>query len=73
MFYNSVAGMQTLGASGACHMGATFLKHHYWPSGKHQSRTVYMPAETWGMITFSDGRSGLGLIWLSKSCQCLPV
>ena len=49
-FGNSVAGMQTLGASGACHMGATFLKHNYWPSGNHETRTVYIPAETWGKI-----------------------
>ena len=48
-FGDSIAGMQTLGASGACHMGATFLKHHYWPNGKRGTQTVYIPAETWGM------------------------
>ena len=60
-FYDSIAGMQTLGASGACHMGATFLKKHYWPNGKQQTRTVYMPAETWGMFQRSYSLIGFGI------------
>ncbi|KAL8832599.1 MAG: hypothetical protein Q9191_000168 [Dirinaria sp. TL-2023a] len=44
----SVASMQTLGGSGACHMGAAFLKRHYRPKEIDQSAKVYVPAESWG-------------------------
>ena len=40
--------MQALGASGACHMGALFLKLHYGPwkvAGAEQR--VYILAESW--------------------------
>jgi hypothetical protein len=40
--------MQALGASGACHMGAKFLKIHYGPYKSNPERKVYIPRETWG-------------------------
>jgi len=40
--------MQTLGASGACHMGAKFLRLHYEPYRENTRRRVYIPKETWG-------------------------
>ena len=40
--------MQCLGASGACHMGAVFLKLHYEPFKSGQPGKVYIPSETWG-------------------------
>ena len=42
--------MQCLGASGACHMGALFLKLHYEPFKHGQPRKVYIPAESWGKL-----------------------
>ncbi|KAL4782545.1 aspartate aminotransferase, cytoplasmic [Aspergillus varians] len=42
-----VASMQTLGGSGACHMGAVFLNKHYGPWNAGAPRKVYIPAETW--------------------------
>jgi aspartate/tyrosine/aromatic aminotransferase len=44
--------MQALGASGACHMGALFLKLHYGPWKSGAPTRVYIPAETWGIITY---------------------
>ena len=40
--------MQAIGASGACHMGALFLKHHYGPFNEKSAKKIYIPAETWG-------------------------
>ncbi|KAL2835928.1 pyridoxal phosphate-dependent transferase [Aspergillus pseudoustus] len=42
-----VASMQTLGGSGACHMGAVFLKKHYGPWKAGAPKKVYVPAEAW--------------------------
>ncbi|KAL8726523.1 MAG: hypothetical protein Q9166_006655 [cf. Caloplaca sp. 2 TL-2023] len=43
-----VASMQTLGASGACHVGASFLRRFYSPlPGSPAPQSVYMPTETW--------------------------
>ena len=44
--------MQALGASGACHMGAAFLKSHYRPRREDHTRKVYLPAESWGKDDF---------------------
>ena len=44
--------MQTLGASGACHMGAALLRRHYRPKGEEQTGKVYLPAESWGKDGF---------------------
>ncbi|RMZ86619.1 hypothetical protein DV736_g6156, partial [Chaetothyriales sp. CBS 134916] len=41
---NRVASMQALGGSGACHMGAVWLKKYYYPS---ESPKVYIPKEAW--------------------------
>jgi hypothetical protein len=43
-----LSSMQALGASGACHMGAKFLKIHYGPYKSNPERRVYIPRETWG-------------------------
>lgn len=40
--------MQCLGASGACHMGAAFLRQHYGPYKSNPNGNVYLPSETWG-------------------------
>ena len=40
--------MQALGASGACYMGAKFLRMHYEPYRSNSKGKVYIPAETWG-------------------------
>lgn len=40
--------MQTLGASGACHMGAKFLRLHYEPYKANNKSKMYIPAESWG-------------------------
>ncbi|KAH9882570.1 hypothetical protein J1614_000806, partial [Plenodomus biglobosus] len=42
-----IASMQTLGGSGACHMGAQFLRMHYEPYKVNPRGNVYIPAETW--------------------------
>ncbi|KAL8920834.1 MAG: hypothetical protein Q9208_006006 [Pyrenodesmia sp. 3 TL-2023] len=44
-----VVTMQTLGASGACHMGALFLKRHYgpWKNGETDKKRVYIPLQSW--------------------------
>ena len=42
--------MQALGASGACHMGALFLKLHYGPWKAGAPKRVYIPAEIWGIL-----------------------
>ncbi|KAH8658405.1 aspartate aminotransferase [Xylariales sp. PMI_506] len=42
-----ISSMQTLGASGACHMGAAFLKSHYEPFQNGHPGKVYIPKETW--------------------------
>jgi len=40
--------MQALGASGACHMGALFLKLNYGPwQAAGADRRVYIPVESW--------------------------
>lgn len=40
--------MQALGASGACHMGALFLKLNYAPwQAAGVDRRVYIPTESW--------------------------
>lgn len=44
-----IVSMQALGASGACHMGALFLKLHYGPWKSGAPTRVYIPAETWGI------------------------
>ncbi|KAF1964095.1 aspartate aminotransferase [Bimuria novae-zelandiae CBS 107.79] len=44
---NRLSSMQALGASGACHMGARFLKMHYGPYKSNPERKVYIPRETW--------------------------
>ncbi|KAF8252249.1 PLP-dependent transferase [Wilcoxina mikolae CBS 423.85] len=44
---NRIVSMQTLGGSGACHMGALFLKLHYRPWKAGVPRRVYIPNETW--------------------------
>ncbi|KAF2623211.1 aspartate aminotransferase [Macroventuria anomochaeta] len=44
---NRIASMQTLGGSGACHMGARFLRMHYEPYKFNPRGKVYIPAETW--------------------------
>ncbi|RAQ62606.1 hypothetical protein COH20_008370 [Aspergillus flavus] len=36
-----------LGGSGACHMGARFLRKHYEPYKSDPERNVYIPAESW--------------------------
>jgi aspartate aminotransferase len=40
--------MQALGASGACHMGAMFLRAHYEPYKTKGLGVIYIPSETWG-------------------------
>lgn len=56
--------MQTLGASGACHMGALFLKHHYGPwKVAGTPRKVYVPAESWG--TYKKKTWGFPLLILT--------
>lgn len=40
--------MQALGGSGACHMGAKFLRAHYEPYKSNPRGKVYIPADTWG-------------------------
>ncbi|KAF4465927.1 Pyridoxal phosphate-dependent transferase major region subdomain 2 [Fusarium albosuccineum] len=42
-----LASMQALGGSGACHMGAKFLRMHYEPYKANPRGKVYIPAETW--------------------------
>ncbi|PHH82419.1 hypothetical protein CDD83_3276 [Cordyceps sp. RAO-2017] len=42
-----ISSMQCLGASGACHMGAVFLKLHYEPFKNGLPGKVYIPSETW--------------------------
>ncbi|KAF2126173.1 PLP-dependent transferase [Dothidotthia symphoricarpi CBS 119687] len=42
-----IASMQTLGGSGACHMGARFLRMHYEPYQSNVRGKVYIPSETW--------------------------
>ncbi|KAF8534753.1 aspartate aminotransferase [Trichophaea hybrida] len=44
---NRIMLMQTLGGSGACHMGALFLKLHYGPWKADVPRRVYIPTKTW--------------------------
>ena len=44
---NSLVTMQALGASGACHAGALFLKLHYEPWKCQKSPRVLIPAESW--------------------------
>ncbi|KAF4629851.1 hypothetical protein G7Y89_g8285 [Cudoniella acicularis] len=44
---NRLASMQTVGASGACHMGAMFLRAHYETYKSKPSGNVYIPAQTW--------------------------
>lgn len=41
--------MQSLGASGACHMAAKFLKDHYGPWTAGSQARVFIPRESWGM------------------------
>ncbi|KAI9039798.1 cystathionine gamma-synthase [Aspergillus affinis] len=43
-----LASMQALGGSGACHMGARFLRRHYEPYESDPERNAYIPAESWG-------------------------
>lgn len=40
--------MQAVGATGACHMGAFFLKSYYQPWKENFEPTVHMSKETWG-------------------------
>ncbi|GAQ11466.1 aspartate aminotransferase, cytoplasmic isozyme 1 [Aspergillus lentulus] len=42
-----IVTIQTLGGSGACHMGAVFLDRHYSPWKKGAPKRVYIPKETW--------------------------
>ncbi|ODA81072.1 hypothetical protein RJ55_04034 [Drechmeria coniospora] len=42
-----VASMQTVGATGAIHMGGRFLQMHYPPWLGQNNSTIYMPKETW--------------------------
>ncbi|KJZ77311.1 hypothetical protein HIM_03035 [Hirsutella minnesotensis 3608] len=42
-----ISSMQCLGATGACHMGAVFLKLHYEPFRDSPPGKVYIPSETW--------------------------
>ncbi|KJK62266.1 Aminotransferase class I and II [Aspergillus parasiticus SU-1] len=42
-----VISMQSLGASGALHMGAKFLKDHYGPWTVGREAQVFIPAESW--------------------------
>jgi aspartate aminotransferase len=43
--------MQALGASGACHMGALFLKLNYGPwQAAGADRRVYIPTESWSEL-----------------------
>lgn len=44
----SIASMQTVGATGAIHMGGRFLKAHY-PAWQGSDCKVYLPKDTWGM------------------------
>ncbi|KAE8373752.1 aspartate aminotransferase, cytoplasmic [Aspergillus bertholletiae] len=43
----SIVTVQTLGGSGACHMGAAFLERHYGPWKEGAPKRVYVPNETW--------------------------
>ncbi|GIK01978.1 hypothetical protein Aspvir_006021 [Aspergillus viridinutans] len=42
-----IVTVQTLGGSGACHMGAVFLDRHYSPWKEGAPKRVYIPKETW--------------------------
>lgn len=43
-----IVSMQAIGATGACHMGACFLKAYYQPWKELKCEpTIYMSAETW--------------------------
>lgn len=42
----SIASMQTVGATGAIHMGGRFLKAHY-PAWQGSDCKVYLPKDTW--------------------------
>ncbi|KAF8580284.1 aspartate aminotransferase [Ramaria rubella] len=55
-----IASVQTLGASGACHVGALFLKYHYGPWKADVPRKVYIPAESW--VNHPNVFSFLGLV-----------
>lgn len=49
----SIASMQCLGASGACHMGAVFINLHYAPFQNGGIGKIYIPEQTWGEASLS--------------------
>ncbi len=65
----SVASMQTIGATGACHMGARLLKEHY-PPWKHTSCSkIYLSKDTWGRFSSMSAPVQLRLsasLWLTR-------
>ncbi|KAM3539828.1 hypothetical protein ARSEF1564_007269 [Beauveria bassiana] len=72
-----IAAMQCLGASGACHMGALFLKLHYGPF-QGQPGNIYMPAETWAAANHPNvfnyvGLKAMPLPWYSPKSQMFDL
>ncbi|KAI1324632.1 aspartate aminotransferase [Xylariaceae sp. FL0255] len=73
-----IAAMQCLGASGACHMGALFLKKHYKTPGNRGANNtkVYIPEETWANhpnVFHHVGFETESLPWYNTKTQLLDI
>lgn len=44
--------MQTLGASGGCHVGAAILKEHYGPWKNSEAPEIFLPGDSWCELSF---------------------
>ncbi|KAI1826173.1 aspartate aminotransferase [Xylaria intraflava] len=71
-----IASMQCLGASGACHMGALFLKKYYEPLKDGKSGKIYIPRETWANhpnVFHHVGFETESLPWYSSKTNSLDI
>ncbi|KAI1144950.1 aspartate aminotransferase [Nemania diffusa] len=71
-----IASMQCLGASGACHMGALFLRKYYEPLQKGTSQKIYIPNETWANhanVFHHVGLETKSLPWFSSKTRSLDI